>query len=338
MHKLTPNNSLNELHEFDNELIHWGLKKGQARKEHKYIKREWKNGRWRYYYDWDELKKDTKENIKNTANKTTEKTLANTTKVVNKNANTLIDKAKKVLNDLFTDPDNMYYMNKTNYHEKMAKVKESAEWKEIVASNDPEYVKKNADGTTTYLIDDYVVKKKHPVLDIASDIAAGRKADINAITKESTVAAIRDYGVAAVNMGMLATGIVAKALTEKFKFQQGTYEDDIQSLTSTINQGVDYAKEITDEAPTVSRNTVEQTADMIKVVKTVDSKTNATDTIKSINDGNVVKAAQVIMESETMQNALGSNEYYRMAESTLSNLSEEEIAALSLLLRQMYGK
>ena len=34
----------------DDELMHWGIKKGEARDDHKYIKREWKNGRWQYTY------------------------------------------------------------------------------------------------------------------------------------------------------------------------------------------------------------------------------------------------------------------------------------------------
>lgn len=35
----------------ENELYHWGIKKGEAAEKHKYIKREWKNNRWVYYYD-----------------------------------------------------------------------------------------------------------------------------------------------------------------------------------------------------------------------------------------------------------------------------------------------
>lgn len=33
---------------YSDELCHWA--KGSTTKNHKYIKREWKNGRWRYYY------------------------------------------------------------------------------------------------------------------------------------------------------------------------------------------------------------------------------------------------------------------------------------------------
>ena len=35
----------------DEYLQHWGLKKGEEKEDHKYIKREWKNGRWQYYYE-----------------------------------------------------------------------------------------------------------------------------------------------------------------------------------------------------------------------------------------------------------------------------------------------
>lgn len=36
---------------YSDELCHWA--KGSARKNHKYLKREWKNGRWRYWYSTD---------------------------------------------------------------------------------------------------------------------------------------------------------------------------------------------------------------------------------------------------------------------------------------------
>lgn len=34
-----------------NELYHWGMKKGEAAKNHKYTRREWKNNHWVYFYD-----------------------------------------------------------------------------------------------------------------------------------------------------------------------------------------------------------------------------------------------------------------------------------------------
>lgn len=35
---------------YDRELYHW-LKKGESKEDHKYVRREWKNGRWVYYYN-----------------------------------------------------------------------------------------------------------------------------------------------------------------------------------------------------------------------------------------------------------------------------------------------
>lgn len=35
----------------DEYLQHWGLKKGEEKKDHKYIRREWNGKRWIYYYD-----------------------------------------------------------------------------------------------------------------------------------------------------------------------------------------------------------------------------------------------------------------------------------------------
>lgn len=319
----------------EDELYHWGLFKSKPREDHKYIKREWKNGRWKYYYDVETAKKDTAANIKNNADKTVSNTLSSMTKTVNNKINAVIDKGKSILNKIYSDPNNMYYMNSNTYNEKMAKVKESKEWKDIVAKQDPEYIKKNEDGTTTYLIDDYVVKKKHPVLDIASDVAAGRKVDINEITKDSTVAALRDYAVGAINVGMIAVGVVTTALTEKFKFQQGTYNDEVKALTTTITNGSKYAKQMVGSAQAISEGSVEEGLQLLNQGKKVAAKTNASGAVKSINEGNVIKAAQVILESDAVRSTVGSNEYYQLAEQTLGGLSDEEIAALSLLLRQM---
>lgn len=38
---------------YSDELYHFGIRKGWTKKNHKYIKREWKNGRWVYYYPSD---------------------------------------------------------------------------------------------------------------------------------------------------------------------------------------------------------------------------------------------------------------------------------------------
>lgn len=50
-----------------NELYHWGIQKGQERPNHKYIKRDWKNGRWVYTYSQPNLSSNM--SIKNTSGK-----------------------------------------------------------------------------------------------------------------------------------------------------------------------------------------------------------------------------------------------------------------------------
>lgn len=39
----------------NNELYHWGIKKGEAKQNHKYVSRYWKNGRWNYVYNQEVL-------------------------------------------------------------------------------------------------------------------------------------------------------------------------------------------------------------------------------------------------------------------------------------------
>ena len=59
-----------------NELYHWGIKKGEAADKHKYVKREWKNNRWVYFYD-------TPGNKSKPATQTTKTTTKSTAKAVN---------------------------------------------------------------------------------------------------------------------------------------------------------------------------------------------------------------------------------------------------------------
>lgn len=355
--RITPNTTLDELlhsdEAYEEELYHIA-KKTAPRKDHKYLKREWKNGRWKYYYDFASAKKDRKTAINNKINqwknnvkvgadkikadvkteakKTTDKAVDATLKRTNENAaklNKLVDKAKEVVNKLYDDPKNMYDVTTSSYKEKMEKVKETKEWKEIVAKQDPEYVKKNADGTTSYLIDDYVVKKKHPVLDIVSDIAAGRKVDVNEITKESTVAGLKEWAFGTIRTGAVAVGVAATVFTEKFKLQQGSYDDDIKKLADSIDKGSNYTKEIVGEVSKVTPEDVERMATAVK------AGSMAAEAKRTINEGNVIKAAQLVLESDMVQNNVGDNKYVEAIEDVYGSLSDEEIAALNLLLKQM---
>lgn len=173
----------------NDELYHW-----------KYIKREKKpNGKWRYYYDKDALKKDLKDKF----------------------------------NSIYNDPNNIYDMDSSNYDEKMKQLANSKEWQDIVKRRDPEYVRTTPDGKTKYLIDDYLVKKKHPTLDVIDDLGAGRKISLNKIDTKTLVAGGKDYIKSAQHL----LGLAAMALTEKFKFQQGTYKKEQKALADKIDSG-----------------------------------------------------------------------------------------------------
>lgn len=328
----------------DDEIFHW-----------KYIKREkLPNGKWRYYYDWDELKDDAKK----TVDKTTDSVLSKANEV-SKKLNSVVDKAKSAINNFFDDPDNKFDISSSSYAKKVAEIKETKEWKDIVARGDKEYVKKNADGTTTYLIDDYIVDKKHPVLDALSDIAAGRTVSINEITKESTIAGLKDQAMSCLRTGMMAVSVMSTFLTEKFKLQQGSYDEQVETMMDTARDGEAYINDIMDVvannkdkvstladglleiAKSTSDSAVTTLSDAASsidpevVKRMVSAMSDSVETKKSIDEGNVVKAAQVIMQSDLLQQTLGDNEYYKMCENTLSSLSPEEIAALNLLLKQL---
>lgn len=314
--RIDSNTTIAELmhHELDSdELYHW-----------KYVKREKINGKWRYYYDWDEWKSDAKTK----ADAITSATLKKSNEL-SKGLDKLVTKAKDIFNKLYDDPDNMYDINSGNYQKKLDQVKQTKEWQDIVAKKDPEYVKKNEDGSYTYKIDDYIVKKKHPVLDVLSDIIAGREVDTNEITKESTIAGLKDHAIGYIRTGALALGVLSTFMTEKFKLQQGSYDDEIAELTATTDAGRKYVESTLD---TVSKVSVE---DVEKLATAVHAGSMAAEAKRTIDEGNVVAAAQTIINSEQMRSVLGNDEYYNMVNSVMSNLSTEEVAALNLLLKQL---
>lgn len=374
------------------ELTHW-LGKGEAASDHKYTKREWKNGRWQYWYDnststntaikkplsnigstvktkqqnlksnlnakKETIKNDIKTNATNSFNKATDNAIAKANEA-SKHVNGLVDKGKEIINKLYDDPNNKYDIHSENYDKKMAQVKETKEWQDIVARSDPEYVKKNADGTVSYLIDDYVVDKKHPLLDMVGDVAAGRDVDINEITKESTIAGLKEHAFGYLRTGAMAAGIISTVLTEKFKLSQGTYDDDIERLTKTVADGADYTKSLLEDAKTITdegvkvasqvKTAADSGAKLIendyqvspesieKMAKAVREGQMAAEAARSVNEGNVVQAAKIVMESDMLQSVMGDNEYYKLMANTLENLSPEEAAALNLLMKQLRSK
>ncbi len=327
------------------------------------------------------------------------------------NVDALVSETRNAINGFFDDPDNMYDITSSSYKDKVSEILESDEWKNIVARGDPEYVKTNSDGSVTYLIDDYIVDKKHPILDVLGDIIAGRKVDVNEITADSTIAGLKDYAMGTLRSGILGATVLTTFLTEKFKLQQGTYDAQVAELMGLVSDGkayvedavntantvIDISKEIINEdtvnllidagkeivkenaSSTVAElvglvsdtttsiedtiNTVDsivttgkETVDMVnEFIESTNTQLDATairesakraasylieqaknsDVAKEFDEGNVVQAAQMFMQSDLLKGILGDNEYYQMTEKILSGLSDKEIEALNYMLNQL---
>lgn len=222
-------------------------------------------------------------------------------------ANKAIKDANKQLGEYFDK--NIYTTNASNIDAKKAKIMKTKEWQDIVKREDPEYVKKNADGTKTYLIDDYMVKKKHVGLDIIDDIGNGRDITINKLEKDSLLAGAKDY----VDSAVMMVGIVSKALATKFKFSQGSYGDSAEAAAKAyqvLTDGEKYAEYALDTSNVLY--------DSLKTA--VDELPNATNTgdldkiamktltdIKNNADSEAVEALAIKAISESVEKALGDN-------------------------------
>lgn len=322
----------------DDELLHW-----------KYIKREKINGKWRYYYDWNQLKSNTSATISENVAKTSKNILDGANKAT-KHIDTYVTKAKSLINKWYDDPKNIYDVSSASYKKKLEQIKQTDEWKKIVSSNDEEYVKTNKDGTKTYLIDDYIIDKKHPILDVMGDIIAGRDVDVNEITKDTVIAGIKDHAIGYLRTGMLAVGVISTFFTEKFKLQQGSYDDDIKRLQETADRGKQYLDATIDTTTDAARQLENVTPDNIRkltdpdviseqnieqLAKAVRAGQIAAEARRSVDEGNVVQAAQIIADSDMLIEIMGSNEYYALMRDTLGNLTPEETAALNLLMKQL---
>ena len=247
-------------------------------------------------------------------------------------ANKAVDKTKEVINKLYDDKSNVFDINRYNYNDKIKKVAETDEWKAIVARQDPEYVRKNADGTTSYLIDDYVAKKKMPVIDVLDDIISERPITVNKIEKDAIVAGIKAKFFGTLSIGMIGVGVVTKALLAKSKFQQGSYDDEIKRTVDNVSAG----KEYVERSFSIANGTKVTDEDIKNVVglvqKSADSMSKAKNANSNINEGKVIEAAQILLNSSAIPDSVKSNEAYTKAESVLSGLSEEEMAMLNLLI------
>lgn len=192
-----------------------GIFSNWGKKAHKYIdKYKSKLGNWVYVY---------KEKAKNAVKAAPKKITSTLNKAYNK-FNETYDKTFK---------NNVYTTNQWNYDSKVEKVKRTKEWQDIVKSKNPEYVKKDKNGNYVYDIDSYMVKKKHPVIDIIDDMINNRPLSINDMSVDTILAGADDY----LQAGMAYVGVRAKALETAFKYRQGSYKDEQASIEDTIRNG-----------------------------------------------------------------------------------------------------
>lgn len=70
-------------------------------------------------------------------------------------------------------------------------------------------------------------------------MANGRNISFNEITTKSIIAGANDY----IETGIQYVGVVAKALTTKFKLSQGSYEND-KELQNTVDSGKQFVNSL----------------------------------------------------------------------------------------------
>lgn len=273
----------------------------------------------------------TKESLKQKVDKGFEK-VAKTIEESPDTLNKVVDKVKDFANKIYEDPDNIYDVNASSYDKKIKKIQKTDEWRAIVERRDPEYVRRNADGTTSYLIDDYLVKKKRPLLDIVDDIANNRSITVNKIEKDSIVAGLKQQVFGKITLGMIAVGAAAKVLTTTAKLSQGTYKNEINNVYNNIDTGMKKVEEFTQVAQGISEQDINK---VLKVIETTRQATDVEKITRRVNEDDIVTAAKIIMQSDNIPDAVSANEYYQQAESILTNLSEEEIVMLNVLINSM---
>lgn len=240
-----------------------------------------------------------KDNIEDAIDKTTnsvKETVKATPKAVTSAADKVVQKTTKVANDTgkkvvekATDyyDKNVYETDNYNIDTKKEQIKLTEEWKKIVENEDPEYVKKNADGTKTYLLDEYLVKKKHPTIDIIDDIGSGRDISVNKLDVDALAAGAKDY----VDTAVMMVGLVSYALMTKFKISQGSYKEEMKQAAATIERGAQYCSDLYTEVDVAYKDLKENAG---KIPQNVDTKA-----LEGIAMAVVTEAASEVLKEAT---------------------------------------
>lgn len=184
----------------------------------------------------DEIADDVKKAVSGTAKGAADK-VTGTAKAVGKSVDDTGKKVKGGIDSVkraFSD-ENQYVVKKKTYKKKKEEIQNTQEWKDIVNNREKEYRRKDSKGNEYYDFDQYLVDKKHPILDALTDFGMGRKISIRKQSPETLVAGVKDYIKMAEDTVQTIAGLSIGLLTAKIKNQQGSYEEQKKKLKKQFN-------------------------------------------------------------------------------------------------------
>ena len=315
-----------------NEIYHGWLKRGAKASDHKYYQRiedgVTKAGtpRYRYFYtkaEYDAYKMGSAQPQKQ----------ENGIKAKFDNA---VNDVKKAL----SKKDNQYYVTKRNYEKKKEQIQETDEWKQITQDKNSEYRKKDKEGKVYYDYDQYLVDKKHPILDALSDSGHGRKIEIRKQSAETFVAGVRDYVKMAKDAVQAVAGISVGLLNFKIKNQQGSYEDEKKEFKEKASKVKDALETTTEVVNTLSKYVSKETSNkntndlandmvdlaMTTIPKTVDKNGNVRAPSQEELNDIIDKASEVARKNARTQAERDKIDLATQKAKQYTNMSKEERA------------
>lgn len=240
------------------ELYHWGIPK-----EVKYIAKIGKGKDARYFYSQAELRAyQLGQKVKDG-----------------------VDTLKKAVGN-----ENMYNVKPKNYNEKKKQIQSTDEWKAITKDKKSEYRKVDDNGKEYYDYDQYLVDKKHPILDAIRDYGAGRKVELRKQNVDTVVAGVKDYAKMAENTVRLLAGVSVGILTMKVKNNQGSYEGKKKQFKSDLKSAID------------TYDMVKETASTYKDSQEAKNAVSNAKNIYDVNKQNINKATANAKKEITSKN------------------------------------
>lgn len=185
--------------------------------------------------------------------------------------------------DLLTGVNNPYdNINSRTYDQKKQEIMNTKEWRDITKDPNSEYLRVDANGNKYYDIDQYMVDKKHPVIDALTDYGYNRPINIQQQSAETFVAGLKDY----VEMGrrtienVMTIGV--GLLTFKLKNQHGSYDAQKRELKQKINNGIQFVNDLIDTYNTYKSSVPSNTSSTVNDYKSIATQI-ATDYAKNVS-------------------------------------------------------